>query len=421
VSKSTVNGVSAVLDHDFGGGVQLKNNFRITHYDKFYQNVFAGSAVSGAGTLTLSAYNSSNDRTNYFNQTDLTSKFIAGGFEHTLLAGLELGYQDSTSTRMTGTFTGGSTVSASNPFKAATGFAFAGTDANNKVTADMAAVYLQDQIALNQNWKVLAGLRYDYFKVKFDDRKTTAAQTDLARTDRAWSPRAGLIWSPTATQTYYASYSYAFLPSAEGLSLATNTADLAPEKANNYELGARWDVLPKMTLSAAAFRLDRDDVRSADPSRPGFFVKTGQQRTEGVEVGLQGEVMRNWDIYAGYANMDGRITKTTSSAPAGRRIGLVPEHALSVWNKFNLGSGWGTGLGVIYQSESYTSFNNTVKLPGFTRFDGAVYYTFAGGKTRLALNIENLADKKYYPTAHSDNNISVGAPRNARLTLSTSF
>jgi catecholate siderophore receptor len=107
--------------------------------------------------------------------------------------------------------------------------------------------------------------------------------------------------------------------------------------------------------------------------------------------------------------------------PAGNKIGLVPENTFSLWNQFNLGGGWGAGLGLIYQDESFTSFNNTVKIPSFTRVDGGLYYTFAGGKTRLQLNVENMFDKKYFPTVDGDNNISPGAPRNARLTLSMGF
>ncbi|HZX31229.1 MAG TPA: TonB-dependent siderophore receptor [Rhodocyclaceae bacterium] len=438
-SKITVDSLSAVLEHDFGGGIQVKNSFRVAEYDKFYQNVYPGSAVNAAGNMTLSAYNNANQRTNVFNQTDVTAKFNAAGFEHTLLAGVELGHQDSTNKRMTGFFAGSATpgsttansVSAGNPrFNGVITYRPNGTDADNNVQADIAAAYLQDQVALTKELKLLAGLRFDHFKVKFDDRRTLVAATDMARTDNAWSPRLGLIWSPTAASTYYASYSYAFLPSAEQLSLATSVADLAPEKSTNYEVGGRWDVLPKLTLSAAAFRLDKDDVRSRDPNGGGFFVKTGQQRTEGVELGLQGQVARNWMVYAGYANLDARVTKglntgTTANNASyygpGRKIGLVPEHMLSVWNRFEVGGGWGAGLGVIYQSASYASISNAVKLPGFVRTDGAIYYTFAGGKTRLALNIENLADKKYYPTADGDNNISPGAPRNARLTLSTAF
>ncbi|NMG16838.1 TonB-dependent receptor [Aromatoleum bremense] len=418
-SSVDVDALSAVLEHDFGG-VQLKNSFRVTYYNKFYQNVFAGSAIDGSGNLRLSGYNNANDRTNIFNQTDLTTKFATGSLQHTLLAGIELGHQDSDNKRQSASFAANPmVVPASDPFAAATGFNPTATDASNNVTSKTFAAYLQDQIALNDQWKVLAGLRYDKFEVDFDDKRI--ANADASSTDEEVSPRFGLIWTPTATQTYYASYSYAFLPSGEQLSLAVNTADLDPEKAINYEVGARWDLAPELTLSAAVFRLDREDVRSADPLNPGFFVQTGEQRTEGVELALQGQVTPWWQVFAGYADLDAEITKTSASAPKGRKVGLVPERMASIWNRFDIGQGWGVGLGVVHQSSSYTSFTNTVKLPSFTRVDGAVYYAFTGGKTRVALNVENLFDKEYFPTAHSDNNISPGAPLNARLTLSTAF
>ena len=421
-ARSTVNGLTAVLEHDFGTGSQIKNHFRVTGYDKFYQNVYADGAVTAAGLVKISAYSNADKRTNIFNQTDLTTKFNAGGFEHTLLSGLELGRQDTTSVRKTGFF-GAATflnVAATSPLATATDFRASGGTADNATTVDLAAVYAQDQIALNKEWKLLAGLRYDHFKTSFDDRRSLVAATDLARTDNALSPRLGLTWSPTANATWYASYSSAFLPSGEQLSLAANTADMAPETAKNYEAGVHWDLLPKLTRSGAVFRTDRDDVKVVDPSNAALLIRAGQQRTDGVELGLQGEVTRNWEIYAGYANLDGRIVKGTT-VPAGRRVGLVPQDSLSLWNKVGLGGGWSAGLGVTYQSEVYTSTNNTVKLPAYTRADGALYYAFAGGKTRLALNVENLFDKKYYPTAHNDNNISPGAPRNARLTVSTLF
>ena len=440
-SESTVNGVAVIVDHDFGGGTQLKNQLRATQYDKFYQNVYAGSAVDAAGTLTLAAYNNSNDRTNVFNQTDLTTRFKTGGVEHTLLAGVEFGHQESTSQRMTGIFNASSgcltvsgattpavagqglncRVSASNPVAVANSFRFNNTDANNRVEADVAAVYVQDQVALTPSFKVIGGLRYDHFKVDFDDRRTTTTPVDVSRTDSGTSPRLGLIWQPTAAATLYASYSYAMLPSGEQLSLSTGTAELEPEKAKNLEVGARFDLTPNLTLSAAAFELKREDVRVADPARPGFFIKTGETTTEGYELGLQGKVTPSWEVFAGYADLDASITKATSDGPAGRKLGLVPERAASLWNKVALGGGFSVGLGLIHQSESFTSISNTVTLPSYTRADGAVYYAFADGKTKLALNVENLTDKSYYATAHSDNNISPGAPRNARLTLATKF
>ena len=430
-AHSQVDGLYAVLEHEFGGGLRLKNTTRVTHYDKYYQNVFPGSAVSSAGTLMLSAYNNANQRTNAFNQTDLTGKTVTGSVEHTLLAGVELGRQESANKRNTGFFgaSTGITVPASDPFARATSFRPSGTDADNEVRASMAAAYVQDQVALSERWKVIAGLRYDRFSVDFDDRRVTVPAMDLSRTDTGLSPRLGVLWTPAPGTTYYASYSDAFLPSAEQLSLATSTADLGPEKALNYEIGARWDLRPELTLSAAVFRTVRQDVRVADPLNPGLFVKTGEQQVDGVELGLQGRVMRRWEVYGGYAYLDGRITQPISSGttanvatiiPAGNRIGLVPQHTLSLWNKVDLAERWAAGAGVIYQSSSYTSFNNTVTLPGFTRVDAALYYDL-GRATRIALNVENVLDREYFATADGDNNLSPGAPRTVRVTLSTSF
>jgi catecholate siderophore receptor len=139
-------------------------------------------------------------------------------------------------------------------------------------------------------------------------------------------------------------------------------------------------------------------------------------------------VTRNWQVYGGLTNLDSRVQKpfgntatVASIIPAGNKLALTPEHTLSLWNKYNFGGGWSAGLGLIYQSSSFAAVDNTVTLPAFTRADGAVYYAFREGKSRLALNVENLLDRKYFPTVDGNNNISPGSPRAVRLTLLTSF
>ena len=422
VSETTTNSFYAILDHTLESGANLRNHFRVSEYEKFYANVYPRDAVTSANQVSIGAYNASNDRTNFFNQTDLTFKFETGGLKHTLLTGVELGHQKNIASRYTGP---NSLVSAGNPITAPV--AISTLDRKSASTADIFAVYVQDQIALNPQWKVTAGLRYDDYQVKFDDQKGTA---DLSRNDKAFSPRLGLVWQPDGEKgasTYYASYSYSFLPSGDSLSLATNTAELKPEEAINYEIGARWDILPKLTLGSAVFRTDRDGVKTRDPLDLAKLQLTGLQRTEGLELSLQGEVTRNWNIYASAAFLDGRTmtatggSSTANPVPAGRTLALVPKQTASIWNKVDLAGGWGAGLGLVYQGEVYASTSNAVKLPSFTRVDGAVYYRFADNKTRLALNVENLFDKKYYPSAHNDNNIATGAPRGAMLTVSTKF
>lgn len=434
-ARSRVDGLYAIYSRELGG-IRLRNTSRVTHYDKAYQNVYPGSAVTPAGTLTISAYSNANRRTNVFNQTDLTSTFQLVGHEHRLLAGLEFGHQDSSIVRRDGVF-GAATflnlagVPALHPRASVSRFDFnpGGSNPVNNVRATTLAVYLQDQIRLSDAWKLLVGVRYDRFSTVFRDQRTVTGATPLAnlsRVDTAFSPRLGVIFTPSEGQGYYASYSYSFLPSGETLGLAVTTVNLAPEQSRNYEIGGRWDVLPAMTLSAAAFRTDKTDVRVADPVNLGTFLKSGRQRVTGAELALTGQVTRRWQVYGGYSGLDARIlsalnTGTTatvaSTIPAGRKLPLVPGHALSLWNKIELRSGLATALGVVHQSRSFATISNAVELPAFTRFDLALYYSFAAGRLRLALNVENLAGDTYFPTADGDNNITVGAPRTARLTL----
>ena len=56
-TPATQNIAMAVVEHDFNNGLTVKNQTRFADYKRFYQNVYPGSAVSAAGTYTLSAYN----------------------------------------------------------------------------------------------------------------------------------------------------------------------------------------------------------------------------------------------------------------------------------------------------------------------------------------------------------------------------
>lgn len=426
-SKVTVDGVSAKLEHGLAANVTLRNSFRATHYDTLRQNVQPNSSVDATGLVKITAYSQANQRTNVFNQTEVEARVNGGGVDHLLLAGLELGRQDSNNTRFTGYFGNGTAdsilVNASNPKTSVVQWRAAGSDTNNRVVADIAALYLQDQITLTPQWKAVLGLRYDRFSVAIDDR--SAANVDLSRTDTAASPRAGLIYQPDAVSSYYTSYSYAFIPSGETLSLAANNAELEPEKAKNWEVGGKWDLNGKLSATAALFRLDRANVKAVDPANPTKLQLSGLQRTEGLEVGLQGQLSKSWQVYAGFAALDARVDKTTgsgtSAVPAGNTVALVPKRAASWWNRVELGGGWAVGLGLVYQSSVYANTaSNAVTLPAFSRADGAIYYQI-DKKTRLALNVENLFDRRYYASAGGDNNIIVGSPRAGQLTLSTAF
>jgi catecholate siderophore receptor len=414
-ATSGVDSVYATIEHRIGQSLIVRNHTLVGRYDKSYQNVYAGSAVSAANTLTLSAYNHDIDRTNAFTQTDLIYRGRTGRVSHTLLAGVEAGHQFQDELRHTAAAI--PNVPLASSIRDAS-FGTAPIAIDRHASADILAGYAQDQIALSAHWKAVVGARVDRFAVDVQDH--LPGNPNLTRVDTAVSPRAGIIFQPLDAVSLYSSYSYTFLPSGQTLGLAANTAELGPENARNYEAGAKLDLLGKrLNVAAAIFRLDRNNVKNTAPDDPARLVLTGQQRNDGMTLSAAGSLNRAWKLYGGFAHMNGRITSATTAAPAGRAIGLVPRDQLTLWSTYDVGPRWGGGGGVIAQSQVFTSFSNAVVLPAYARADALVYYKIGG--YRLALNVENLFDARYYSTANSDNNISPGAPRSLQLSLRATF
>jgi catecholate siderophore receptor len=345
-----------------------------------------------------------------------------GGLDQTLLLGFEVGREKSRNKRNTGTFVGGNTTPISDPtVDRNVVFAADEDDADNRVKASVAAFYIQDQIRPTSWLEVVAGMRFDSFNLHVDDlRRLDPGQS--SRRDRLWSPRLGLILKPTNDLSFYASYSRSFLPQSgdQFSSLDADRASLKPERFDNYEVGAKWEILDGLLATAALYQLDRSNTRASDPLDPTRTDLTGKQRSRGLELGLERSVTSRWLISAGYALQDAEITETTSAAPAGRKVPLVPRHSFSLWNRYDVTKQLGVGVGVIARSRSYASISNAVKLPGYTRVDAALVNTLPNG-LEAQLIAENLLGAHYFPSASNDNNIAPGAPRTVKATLGYRF
>jgi catecholate siderophore receptor len=429
-AKADVHVGTIAVEHKFSDSLTLRNRTLLGRYDKFYQNVFPSAlAAPQAGEtgdqVALGAYNSRNDRTNLFNQLDLIWEGRIGGIDQTLLLGFEVGRQKSRNLRLSGTFAGGDNrfPLADPTIDADVTFAPAPSDADNRTRATVAALYIQDQIRISPMLEIVAGLRFDRFKLAFDDLRP--GRVDFSRTDETISPRLGLIAKPMTNLSLYANYSRSFLPQSGDQfgGLDVNTDALKPERFDNYEVGAKWEPLEGLLATVALYRLDRTNTRAIDPTDPTRFVLTGEQRSKGVEIGLERSVSDRWLVSAGYAYQKAEIrSRTTACDPdaASCAVALVPRHSFSLWNRYDLTDQLGIGLGVIARSKSYASIGNTVRLPGYARIDAAAFYDLGRG-IKAQLNVENILGEDYFPTAHSDNNIAPGAPRTARATVRFGF
>ncbi len=421
-SNAQVNSLQMTLSHDTGA-LQIRNHSRLASYDKFYQNIFPGS-VNAAGTMvSISGYNNATGRSNLFNQTDVNLRANTASIVHDILIGGEFGRQFTDNLRSTAFFAGDATsvsVPVSNPrLTAPVTFSQRASDASNETVVNTKSVYVQDQITLTPKFLVIAGARYESFDLRFEDRRS---EVERRRSDDMISPRAGVIYKPVDLVSVYASYGISFLPGSGDQfgSLTEVTEALKPERFTNYEAGVKWDVRDRLALTAAAYRLDRTNTRSIDPSDPQRLLQTGAQRSQGVELGAAGSVTSNWEIAAGFANQSAKIVEATAASAAGALVPLVPKTSISLWNKYSFTDRLGAALGVLHQSKVFTGIDNSVELPSFERVDAALYAGIGFG-LRAQLNVENVFDTRYFPTAHSNSNITPGSPRAFRLSVTAGF
>jgi catecholate siderophore receptor len=421
LSNVKVNNAQATISHD-AGRVQLRNHTRFADYGKFYQNIFPGAVSTDGSMVSISGYNNETNRRNLFNQTDVNWTAQTGEIQHRLLVGVEIGRQSTDNFRETGYFGDASSVMVpvSNPrVQSAVSFRQNASDASNESEVTTTSLYLQDELSLSPKVRLIAGARFEKFAADFDDIRSG---TSRSRTDEMISPRVGIVAKPSELVSVYASYGVSYLPGSgdQFSSLSEITAALEPEQFTNYEAGVKWDVRDRLALTAALYRLDRTNTRAIDPANPRLLLQTGEQRSQGFEMGAIGSLTSKWEVAAGLARQNARIISATAAAPAGAIVPLVPRTSASVWSRYNFTQRVGAAFGALHQSSTFAGIDNKVTLPAFERYDAALYAGIGWG-LRAQLNVENLFDTRYYPTAHSNNNITPGSPRAARLSMTAEF
>jgi catecholate siderophore receptor len=386
-------------------------------YDKIYLNVYPnGAATAPSGTVALAAYSDPTQRENFIAQANLVWDVETGPLTHKILVGTEYGDQKSANRRFNGVFSS-TTLSLTNPIFPTVNFSELSRDTVSDVK--FFSAYVQDQISFGDHINIVAGLRYDNFDIEGTDLFPTVDRP-FARKDEKVSPRLGLIFKPQENISLYGSYSQSFLPRSgdQFLALTVTQQNLAPEKFTNYELGAKWDVQPNLNLTLAVFQLERSNATKPDPGNPVASINIGTTRTQGVELAVTGKIMSSWQVHGGYSYQDATLAGNDSV-----RLGQVPKHQASLWNRYDFNDRFAAGLGIIHQSSQFAAIRtvpNTTKLPAFTRVDAAFYFDLSDA-LQLQLNVENLLNTDYFSDAHNNNNISTGAPMNGRFTIRAKF
>jgi catecholate siderophore receptor len=431
-SQSRVISGAATLTHKLDATLSLRNGFRYYDYtlDRNNTNI-SGNVNEVAATMSLGHAKLARMEHGWSNQTELTQKLVTGGIQHELLYGVEFGQQrkDAVSNAAVVVATG---VSIFNPVLPQVDPARLGARTDTFGTYKTSAAYVQDALVFSDEWKALAGVRYDGFKQESRIVNAAGVVTNLGRTDNNWSPRAGLVWQPSQQQSYYASWSRSFQPSGENFALAANNADLAPEITRNAEVGGKYDLWEgRANATVSLYRLERSNIKVTDPLS-NRIVPIGKQRSDGLELTFNADLGNAWKVMAGYAYTDATVIEsvavdTSVNQPGktvaaqipvlGKHATLTARNSGNLWLTKELGYGFKAGGGVNAVGSRFANTGNTVTLPGYVTADALLAYQAA--RYEVQLNLNNIGDQRYIVSGHgSSPNLSLpGAPRSIALTL----
>ncbi|WP_216822329.1 TonB-dependent siderophore receptor [Sphingorhabdus sp. EL138] len=424
----------ANLQHAFSDNFKANVSAFYGDYDKVYSNFYA-SGYDQANTpnvVTLDGYIDTTERQNLILSGNLVGEFETGGLSHTLIFGGEYINTSSDQDRFNAfwdtTMDDNEVFAIERPLnlRGGIGVNAAGIATANDFTADLNdftqvdidvfSLYIQDEIKLTDWLNVVLGGRFDSFDITVNNVPNADIRT---RKDEEFSPRAGLIIKPRENVSFYASYSESFLPRSGEQFANINGANnaLDPNTFTNLEAGIKWDFEQGLSFTAAVFEIEQSSPQPNDNDPSTLDIIDSKIR--GFELQLRGQVTDNWFVSAGYSFLDGEQVDATGST-TGLRLRELPENMFSIWNSIQISDRIGFGLGLTHQDESFINNGNTAVLPAYTRIDAAAHFDVTDN-LRLQVNIENLTDTVYFPSSHSTHQATVGAPLNARFSITGRF
>lgn len=413
---------TVTIDHRVGQGLSLRN---LTRYgqndlDRVVTAPRAATAGNSAGypgfdpsqpqiRRTDAKYQFRTDKA-FTNQTDLTSHFRTGGMAHALVTGMELAHESQPSDAVADTFANGLPPVTSlldptpgDPYVPS----LAPTGASTDATSSTVAFYAFDTITPDEHWQVDAGLRWDHIGVDYATIDADGVRADYSRTDSAFSGRAALVFKPVERGSLYAAYTTSFNPAFDGtfgLSLVERRAgsleNLPPEKTRNVELGTKWDLATRASLTAAVFRTEKTNAKTRNDA--GATVLLGDQAVTGLELSIAGNLTRAWSVFGGFSLMDSEVRASGVADEVGQELAYVPRSSLTIWSTYQvdrltIGGGAEFTDGYFFNNTNSLTSDNAAAIHDLTRYWllNAMASFEVNRHLTLQINGTNLGDRRY--------------------------
>ncbi|WP_317616805.1 TonB-dependent siderophore receptor [Nostoc sp. PA-18-2419] len=392
------------LEHRFSQNWQLRQAFstNIFKSDEIRVQIDELQADGRTATRDIANFGGTTNE-DYRLQTDVIGNFKTGTISHKLLFGVDLNRY----TEVSDGFSNGP---------------FASIDVFNPVYfvpitrpttpyivqnfTDTLGFYLQDQITIADNLKLLLGGRFDTVNIL---QKDLVAQSSTNDNNSAFTPRVGIVYQPTPPVSLYASYAESFVPQ---YGRSRDNSAFVPERSKQYEVGVKGELFDgRLSATLAAYHLTKSNVLTTDPIDSNYSIQVGEQTSKGIELDIVGQLTPGWNVIATYGYTDARVTRD-NDLPVGNRLQNVAENTASLWTTYELQQGnfkgLGFGLGLYYVGDRPGEIDKSLILPSYFRTDAALFYK--QDNWRVGLNFKNLFDINYYLETQGRDVVYPGAP-----------
>lgn len=298
----------------------------------------------------------------------------------------------------------------------------------NKTTKDYTtdtlqyAVFLDNNLKINNHYSVVAGLRYDNIDYKREDfarnngngnKPQEAGKTDFGLSGVSW--RLGLVYQPSENTSFYAQTSKAVDP-LQSIVTATNPNNKLSE-GSQLELGMKQNLFEeKLQLTISLFDIVKKNIVSKEVG--GIERQIGKQAARGIELNLFAQPIESLDIEfnAAYVNPEFKDYDGFN----GNNPRNVPERTANLWANWKFIESWQLSGGIRHVGERFANDGNTTELPKYTVFDGSLNWV-VNNDLQLALRGKNLTDEIDYVLSPYGDQWILGDGRSVELGLNYSF